>query len=74
MTARHRLKSSEVYYILEGEGEIYIDDESRRVTQGQTIYIPPGAVQRIRNTVDAELVFLCLVDPAWKAEDEEILE
>ena len=27
----HKLKSSEIYYILEGEGEIYIDKEKEKV-------------------------------------------
>jgi len=73
-TLRHRLRSSEVYYLLQGEGEMSIDDETRRVEAGQAVYIPPGARQSIRNTGSEELVFVCLVDPAWRREDEEILE
>jgi len=70
----HKLKtSSEVYYILEGEGIMYIDNESKQVYPGQTIYIPPNAKQRIKNTGKADLKFLCIVDPAWKKEDEDIL-
>jgi len=70
-TLSHKLKSSEVYYILEGRGEMRIDAERRRVGPGQAILIPPRSIQSIRNTGRRELVFLCLVDPAWKAEDEE---
>lgn len=70
----HRLKSSEVYYILEGQGEMYIDDEKENVSKGQAIYIPPNGVQRIKNTGTVDLTFLCIVDPAWKPEDEEVLE
>jgi mannose-6-phosphate isomerase-like protein (cupin superfamily) len=69
----HRLASSEVYYILEGRGTMYIDDEQAEVGPGQTVYIPPHAVQSIRNSGDTDLKFLCIVDPAWKAEDEKIL-
>ena len=70
----HKLKtSSEVYYILEGEGMMYIDNESQNVRSGQSIYIPPNAKQRIKNTGKADLKFLCIVDPAWKKEDEDIL-
>lgn len=72
-TLAHRLKSSEVYYLIEGEGEMRIDGERRAVSQGQVVYIPPGSVQAIRNTGRRELVFLCLVDPAWKAENEELV-
>ncbi len=70
----HKLKSSEVYYILEGEGVMHIDDESDNVHPGQLVFIPPNAVQYIQNTGKTDLVFLCIVDPAWKLEDEEILE
>ena len=74
ITHAHRLKSSEAYYILQGEGEMYIDDEKEKVLPGQVIYIPPNSVQRIKNIGACELVFLCIVDPAWSAEDEEIEE
>lgn len=70
----HRLKtSSEVYYILEGEGRMSIEEETAPVHPGQAVYIPPGARQSIRNTGPSELKFLCIVDPAWRAEDEEVL-
>jgi mannose-6-phosphate isomerase-like protein (cupin superfamily) len=74
ITFAHRLKSSEVYYVLEGEGEMYIDNERERVSAGQAIYIPPNSVQRIKNTGMSDLVFLCIVDPAWKPEDEELIQ
>ena len=74
ITYAHRLRSSEVYYILEGEGEMYIDNEKEKVFAGHVIYIPPNSVQRIKNTGMNNLVFLCIVDPAWKSEDEERVE
>jgi len=69
----HRLATSEVYYILEGTGIMTIDGERAEVGPGHTIYIPPHSVQSIRNTGEADLKFLCIVDPAWRAEDEEVL-
>lgn len=72
--ALHRLKSSEVYYILTGRGEIEIDGETAEVLPAQAVYVPAGAGQRIKNTGQDELGFICLVDPAWRPEDEEILE
>ncbi len=72
-TLAHRLRSTEVYYLLEGEGEMRIGPERRRVRPGQAVVIPPGSVQSIRNTGTGELIFLCLVDPAWRAEDEELV-
>ena len=69
----HRLISSEVYYIIEGEGEMHINNETEKVHAGQAIYIPPHAIQFIHNPGRGDLVFICIVDPAWRAEDEEII-
>lgn len=69
----HRLTSSEVYYILEGNGIMHIDDEQAEVRPGQAIYIPPNARQHIANTSACDLKFLCIVAPPWRADDEEIL-
>lgn len=69
----HKLKSSEVYYILKGKGIVTIDKESKEVGEGKVVYIPPNAVQSMKNTGKEDLVFLCIVDPEWKKEDEEII-
>ena len=44
-TAAHKLTTSEVYYIMSGRGVMYIDDETSAVGPGDTIYIPPNAVE-----------------------------
>ncbi len=72
-TEPHRLKSSEVYYILEGRGLMRIGGETAAVGAGQAVYIPPFHVQSIENVGEADLVFLCIVDPAWRPADEEVL-
>jgi len=72
-TTPHRLGTAEVYYILQGRGRMHIDEQTADVTAGDTVYIPPRATQFIENTLDSDLVFLCIVDPAWRATDEEIL-
>jgi len=72
-TKPHRLKNSEVYYILEGRGLMHIEQETAEVSAGQAVYIPPFHIQFIENTGATELAFLCIVDPAWKPEDEEVL-
>lgn len=69
---RHSLKTSEVYYILTGSGEMHIDDETQVVEPGDTIYIPPNARQFIHNCGSEPLIFICIVDPAWRKEDEII--
>ena len=68
----HSLKTSEVYYIISGRGEMHIDDESQIVEPGDAVYIPPNTRQFIRNCSDEPLVFICIVDPAWRNEDETV--
>jgi len=68
----HSLRTSEVYYILSGAGEMHIDREVQVVEPGDTIYIPPNANQFIRNIAAEPLVFICIVDPAWQKEDETV--
>jgi mannose-6-phosphate isomerase-like protein (cupin superfamily) len=70
----HVLQTAEVYYILEGRGTMEIDREQREVEAGDAVYIPPGGRQRIFAHGPQWLEFLCVVDPAWRAEDEEKLE
>ena len=70
---RHRLATSEVYYILQGTGTMHIDAKTAQVGQGQAVYIPPHCMQHIENTGAVDLVFLCIVDPAWRQQDEEVI-
>ena len=70
----HSLTTSEVYYILSGRGEMHIDDEKQLVEAGDAVYIPPNAKQFIHNSGTEPLVFICIVDPAWRKEDETVYE
>jgi mannose-6-phosphate isomerase-like protein (cupin superfamily) len=72
-TKPHKLKSAEVYYIKAGQGKMHIDDESSEVGPECAVYIPPNSVQYIENTGNSDLKFLCIVDPAWREEEEEVL-
>ncbi len=73
-TKPHRLKASEVYYIITGNGLMHIDEERSEVGPDYAVYIPPGSRQYIENTSDSDLIFLCIVDPAWRKEDEEVFD
>ena len=70
----HKIKSSEIYYILEGDAVLRINKESHRLKKDDSIYVPPMSEQYIENTGLTNLRFLCIVEPAWKPEDEIILE
>ncbi len=66
----HKIRSTEVYYILKGSGIMHINGESKEVEEGCVIYISPNATKYIRNVGDEDLEFLCIVDPIWRKEDE----
>jgi mannose-6-phosphate isomerase-like protein (cupin superfamily) len=70
----HSLTTSEVYYILSGRGEMHIDNEVCAIASGDTVYIPPDAKQFLKNIGDEPIVFICIVDPAWRKEDETVYE
>jgi len=73
ITKPHKLKASEVYYITDGQGLMHIDEESFEVNPECAVYIPPQSMQYIQNTGTSDLKFLCIVDPAWRKEDEKVL-
>jgi mannose-6-phosphate isomerase-like protein (cupin superfamily) len=72
-TAPHSLKYSEVYYILKGRGIMRFIRGKQNVRTHDTIYLPPGAVQSIKNIGTVDLEFLCIVSPAWKPSCENII-
>jgi mannose-6-phosphate isomerase-like protein (cupin superfamily) len=73
-TKPHKLRTSEVYYIIKGYGLMHIDKEVRKVGSGCAVYIPPESVQYIENIDKSDLIFICIVDPAWRKEDEYVYD
>jgi mannose-6-phosphate isomerase-like protein (cupin superfamily) len=69
----HRL-TEEIYFILEGSGRMTVDDESRLVTAGDAIAIPPRAVHTITNVGSTTLRFLCCCAPGYEHEDTVLVE
>jgi mannose-6-phosphate isomerase-like protein (cupin superfamily) len=62
----HRL-AEELYFILEGSGEMEIDGEARTVGPGDCVLIPPGAWHTI--AARESLRFLCCCAPPYSHED-----
>jgi mannose-6-phosphate isomerase-like protein (cupin superfamily) len=69
----HRLKTAEVYYLVRGKGVMHIGDEAAKIEAGDAVYIPPDSTQWLENPGKEEVEFLCIVDPAWRPEDEQVL-
>lgn len=69
-TTRHHHKvSEEIYYLVEGTGEMDVDGERRTVTVGDAVLIPPGAWHQLTNTGGGPLRLLCTCAPAWQHDD-----
>ncbi len=74
-TAAHfHRQTEEIYYILAGEGQMWLGNEMRTVGPGDAIAIPPGLVHQIANTGSEELRFLCCCAPPYEDEDTVMVE
>lgn len=65
----YHLRSEEIYYILQGKGRIWLEDDSKEVRAGDGIAIPPGKRHKIENISKMPLVILCCCAPAYTHED-----
>jgi len=73
-TAHYHRQTEEIYYILEGRGQMWLGMEMRAVGPGDAIAIPPGLVHQITNNGDEELRFLCCCAPGYEHEDTVLVE
>lgn len=73
-TQWHRVKVEELYIIEKGTGRADIGEVTYDVKAGDTVIIPPMVPQRITNTGDDDLVFLCLCTSRFTNEGYESLE
>lgn len=73
-TPHYHPVTEEIYYVLEGAGEMRIGDKVRSVGPGDAIAIPSGAVHQIRNSGGATLKILCCCAPGYEHADTVLLE
>jgi mannose-6-phosphate isomerase-like protein (cupin superfamily) len=67
-TERHyHARTEEIYFLLEGEGEMEVDGDRRRVGPGDAVLIPAGAWHQIR--AGTPLRFLCCCAPPYAHSD-----
>lgn len=69
----HNQEQEEVYFIIEGVGEICLGEERQTLAAGQAVYIPPKVFHQITNLGDKPLRMLYCYGPAgdvahWKQE------
>lgn len=69
----HNQESEEVYFVIEGTGEICLGTERRALCTGQMVYIPPGTFHQLTNVGDTPLRMMYCYAPAgdvahWRQE------
>jgi mannose-6-phosphate isomerase-like protein (cupin superfamily) len=74
----HNQEQEEIYFIVEGEGEMCLGDERAMVHAGQAVYIPPQVFHQLTNTGSTPMRMLYCYGPAgdvahWRQELEGTL-
>ena len=69
----HNQEQEEIYFILEGTGEMCLGDERTTVATGQAVYIPPRVFHQLTNTGFSPLRMIYCYGPAgdvahWRQE------
>jgi mannose-6-phosphate isomerase-like protein (cupin superfamily) len=69
----HNQEQEEVYFIIEGSGEMCLGAERTAVETGQAVYIPPTVFHQLTNTGDRPMRMLYCYGPAgdvahWRQE------
>ena len=54
----------EIYFIMSGEGEMTVGDDSRHVVQGDAIWVPAGSSHNLLNTGQVDCFILVVASPA----------
>ena len=69
----HNQDQEEIYFVIEGTGEMCVGDERQTMTDGQAVNIPPGIFHQMTNMGDTPLKMLYIYGPAgdvahWRQE------
>lgn len=67
-------ETTEFYYVVSGQGHILLGEAVAPVRPGSFLVIPPGVGHQVQATAEAMLEVLVIATPAWRAEDEFIIE
>lgn len=70
---KHKLEMKEIYYFIEGKGEMKIEEEIIQVKKESVVIIPKDKKQQLKNTDKKTLKFLMIVNPPYDPKKEQIL-
>lgn len=71
----HNQEQEEIYFVLDGRGEMCLGQERQVVESGQAVFIPPGIFHQLTNTGNTPLTMVYCYGPAgdvahWRQELE----
>jgi mannose-6-phosphate isomerase-like protein (cupin superfamily) len=74
----HNQNQEEIYFVVEGSGEMCLGEERTTLSTGQAVYIPCGVFHQLTNTGDTPLRMIYCYGPAgdvahWRQELEGTL-
>lgn len=69
----HNQEQEEIYFVLEGIGEMCLGEECQTLSAGQAVYIPPGVFHQLTNVGTTALRMIYCYGPAgdvahWRQE------
>ena len=60
-TPKHNHPWPHINYMIDGEGELFIDGKINKVKAGSFAFVPPGAMHQFRNSGKSIFRFICIV-------------
>jgi mannose-6-phosphate isomerase-like protein (cupin superfamily) len=67
----YHLRTTEYYFVVEGEGEMDLDERTIPIKKGDLIHVPPGTRHTSRPTGGAELHILIVAVPPFRPEEPD---
>ena len=64
----------EIYYVLEGNAQLLIDDELKAISKNDIIYIKKNSIHHLKNHSCDVLHLLTISIPAWTPQSEIIID
>lgn len=69
----HNQEQEEIYFVVQGTGQMCLGDECQELSGGEAVYIPPGVFHQLTNVGDEPLIMIYCYGPAgdvahWRQE------
>ena len=67
---QYHFKREEVWVVIQGEGELKLNDKVQKIDSSSVLYIPLRAKHQIRNTGQEDLIFIEVQKGTYFGEDD----